>query len=757
MPNDKYYNKVVWDNQTLIDLTSDTVTAGSLLRGVTAHGANGQPLTGTLDVGNYVTLDTVQSISAEKTFEAGLWASSSFSHTSIYPNSLSLYSNHSREGLMGNRHIADVTSEGFYIYTEGSSSQVLSKVDRLSADLGTHLNILGTDLNLRTTGSDSNDSGDIVWWYGNGQEKARIWTDNLPTTNTGLNYRAYDSDGLLLANGKIITSSTASSITFEGVTAPIKFKGAYATTDMIKFKDGVDQYGSGLILGGGGLTVIGGGESADVIASTRGGGTEELHLASDGAVALWTNVQNGEASAKKFLFNSSGDLEAPRYVKCTYLSSSANVENSYITSASSVMYCNSDNWVRKTEISNFNSFINPFEGKLQFGGGNWTATGSGGYGPVDMGIVNEFSSNRFAGIPAAAVTVEYSRNAGSTWTAYSTTDANKRALFTTQTGYAIGAADSTNKATANGDKYQLRVTIDTSAGQVYTALKKFAIQVSTGGSYGTQVSIYKAKNSSPTSFETVVENADVTGWSGWNIINVPEFTTYGNSSSQYQKIRFIFKANGGNTSYNGMSVMSIYGYGGFGWTTPSILAKKNRCYDYDEALNVTFPANVTGAYFRETSGVENGQFSVTSNIMFANSDNYLRKTSWTNMVAQLRGAFVSLRSGTTLVSSDSRVIIDEGSYMVIGTNPGSGTAQAICILTMRLHASADTSTRIYFCNQMPKPIAPVGIIPISYTTGKTANAAWYYIGTNGQGISNTGTIYKNEGHCISVAYVTALI
>jgi hypothetical protein len=58
---------------------------------------------------------------------------------------------------------------------------------------------------------------------------------------------------------------------------------------------------------------------------------------------------------------------------------------------------------------------------------------------------------------------------------------------------------------------------------------------------------------------------------------------------------------------------------------------------------------------------------------------------------------------------------------------------------------------------MPKPIAPVGIIPISYTTGKTANAAWYYIGTNGQGISNTGTIYKNEPHCISVAYVTALI
>ena len=680
---DKTFNKVVWDGQTLIDLTSDTVTASSLQSGVTAHDRSGAQIVGTGAIGNYV----------------------------------------SKSG------------------------------DSMSGAL----DMLGVDINLKTTDSSSNDSSDIAWWYGNGQEKARIWTDNLPTTNTGLNYRAYDSDGQLLVSTKIITADTKQSITFNGVTNAIKYTSPYATIDMIKFKDGVDQYGSGLILGGGGLTVIGGGEAADVIASTRGGGTEELHLASDGAVALWTNVQNGEASAKKFLFNTSGDLEAPRYVKCTYLSSSADVENSYITSASSVMYCNSDNWVRKTAISNFNSFINPFEGKLQFGGGNWTASGNGGYGPVDMGIVNDFSSNRFAGIPAAAVTVEYSRNAGSTWTAYSTTDANKRALFTTQTGYAIGAADSTNKATANGNKYQLRVTIDTSTGQVYTALKKFAIQVNTGGSYSTTVSIYKAKNSSTSTFETVVENADVTGWSGWNIINVPEFTTYGNSSSQYQKIRFIFKANGGNTSYNGMSVMSIYGYGGFGWTTPSILAKKNRCYDYDESLNVTFPAKVAATYYNSSAADESGQFSVSSKMIFANTDGWFRKVSFSNFFGTLRSLVMVPRTSGTIVSSDNRVIIDEGSYYVISTGvPSGSTTTAICVLTMRVHASADTSTRIYFCNQMPKPIAPVGIIPASYTTGKTANAAWYYIGTNGQGISNTGTIYKNEPHCINVAYVTAL-
>ena len=40
-------SKVVYGDSTLIDLTSDTVTAQNLLAGATAHGANGEPITGT--------------------------------------------------------------------------------------------------------------------------------------------------------------------------------------------------------------------------------------------------------------------------------------------------------------------------------------------------------------------------------------------------------------------------------------------------------------------------------------------------------------------------------------------------------------------------------------------------------------------------------------------------------------------------------------------------------------------------------------
>ncbi len=57
-------NKVVLANgTTLIDLTSDTVAAGSLLSGVTAHDKSGAPITGTLTVNSYYVLSSAPSSS----------------------------------------------------------------------------------------------------------------------------------------------------------------------------------------------------------------------------------------------------------------------------------------------------------------------------------------------------------------------------------------------------------------------------------------------------------------------------------------------------------------------------------------------------------------------------------------------------------------------------------------------------------------------------------------------------------------------
>lgn len=44
---DKFVSKVVYGGKTLMDLTGDTITADKLLAGVTAHGKDGAPITGT--------------------------------------------------------------------------------------------------------------------------------------------------------------------------------------------------------------------------------------------------------------------------------------------------------------------------------------------------------------------------------------------------------------------------------------------------------------------------------------------------------------------------------------------------------------------------------------------------------------------------------------------------------------------------------------------------------------------------------------
>ena len=48
MANNQYINKVDYGNQTLIDLTSDTVTAAAMLQGYIAHSASGATITGTI-------------------------------------------------------------------------------------------------------------------------------------------------------------------------------------------------------------------------------------------------------------------------------------------------------------------------------------------------------------------------------------------------------------------------------------------------------------------------------------------------------------------------------------------------------------------------------------------------------------------------------------------------------------------------------------------------------------------------------------
>ena len=75
-----------------------------------------------------------------------------------------------------------------------------------------NLTLNGTNLILNTSGSSSDDCGDILFNYGGGYEKARIWVDNTPSTLQGPNYRVYDSSGTLLGTTRLalLTDNVAS-------------------------------------------------------------------------------------------------------------------------------------------------------------------------------------------------------------------------------------------------------------------------------------------------------------------------------------------------------------------------------------------------------------------------------------------------------------------------------------------------------------------------------------------------------------------
>lgn len=77
-----------------------------------------------------------------------------------------------------------------------------------------------------------------------------------------------------------------------------------------------------LVIGAGGPTIVGGGESAAAVAAGITTDTEVLHLTSDETVKIQTNIQNGIANAKTTTFNKDGSISTSGHVDIT------NAENS---------------------------------------------------------------------------------------------------------------------------------------------------------------------------------------------------------------------------------------------------------------------------------------------------------------------------------------------------------------------------------------------------------------------------------------------
>jgi len=228
-----------------------------------------------------------------------------------------------------------------------------------------------------------------------------------------------------------------------------------------------------------------------------------------------------------------------------------------------------------------------YEANLKWGGRNI----SGGYSPIDAAMVDELGANRLAFAKPAGITIEYSTDGGATWLDYGASDSVKNLLTASATALITGKSSSNLTASPLN---MLRVTFDTGVCNVYTILNKIVLNVTTNGSQGSYVTIQKALQSTPDNYINHVENIPISGWSGYNVINIPNLTTYGNSPTiHYGRLRFIFGCtgySGTSSSHTGLRILSIKGFGGAGWATPSNMAKRNSLFTYDGFQNATFPA-----------------------------------------------------------------------------------------------------------------------------------------------------------------------
>jgi len=97
------------------------------------------------------------------------------------------------------------------------------------------------------------------------------------------------------------------------LTGNISYAGTKATYEMIKFIDNTyDGNGNGIAIGGGGATIIGGGESVSTmipqLSSTFLGGEERLMFGNDANVEIYSNLQNGFTNRHSLILDNAGKL-----------------------------------------------------------------------------------------------------------------------------------------------------------------------------------------------------------------------------------------------------------------------------------------------------------------------------------------------------------------------------------------------------------------------------------------------------------------
>ena len=185
-------------------------------------------------------------------------------------------------------------------------------------------------------------------------------------------------------------------------------------------------------------------------------------------------------------------------------------------------------------------------------------------------------------IPAAAVTIEYTRDGGATWTDYGASDSEKVGLFDVlYTGdlYLGKRATSDTSSTSDG----LRITIDADTAGVYAMVRYLVVYVNQTCKF----TLETATRNAPTLF-----TAKYSGVNAYSFTAIPmNQLLFGNFNVQNHDTHLRL------TLLNGSSgvayIEHLWMFASQAWRYPSNLARCGHLYKWDLDQNATFPGNIT--------------------------------------------------------------------------------------------------------------------------------------------------------------------
>lgn len=476
-------------------------------------------------------------------------------------------------------------------------------------------------INYRTAGGQNGEITDYLFCDGHTNLLCSLSTitSNASNGNTAYSWGNHATQGYLKTHQDISGKLDKSG---GNMTGNIGYTGSKASYTMIKFVDNsADSYGNGIVIGGGGLTVIGGGESQNVVANQFSGGNEVMAIANDAGIDFYTNCQEGFSTAKHTWIDTdgvyhgsiTGEAGSVAWYNITgkpYASFGTASQQNTVGIFGSI--CHSDYNNNQGDLIT-RSFMSYWNGSYNANGSSnltycaqgyiigsnnigsqsvnyattagsapasdvysWAkASSKPSYHAGELGVVprsykvtsvaagiapyiDTIGTNIFAGALTDELKVERSTNNGSSWTDVTTAEAaNIKNVFSGCVDGSLAISSRTKGAV--GDR--LRITFNPSSDSRYCLLNFMYVYFYTSGC-SCYMDIEKNTYTNQTSWTSVLTDAPISDWSGPNVIGLGGLM-FGQNDSRDQGygLRFTFRITAVNSSYDSRGyIYTIRGY-----------------------------------------------------------------------------------------------------------------------------------------------------------------------------------------------------